>query len=160
VRTYETVFILDPDLSEEDTEKAIKRVQTVIEGQKGKVLLWDRWGKRKLAYRVKKKVKGNYIRVVYHGEPKVVAIIERNLRIMEDVLKFLTIIMADKEIDITIEEKKEEREAATDSGPRSTEATAPRGGEPDREKEKADLLSEPVDEAPSPTDEQEVETTE
>jgi small subunit ribosomal protein S6 len=160
VRTYETVFILDPDLSEEDTEKATKRIQTVIEGQKGKVVLWDRWGKRKLAYRVKKKVKGNYIRVVYYGEPKVVAIIERNLKIMEDVLKFLTIILADKEIDITIEEKKEEREAAADGGPRSTDAAVPQRGEPEREMEKPDLLSEPADDAPSATDEQEVETTE
>jgi small subunit ribosomal protein S6 len=114
VRTYETVFILDPDLTEDDTEKAIKRVQTVIEGQKGKIALMDRWGKRKLAYRVKKKLKGNYVRVVYYGEPKAVAILERNLRIMEETLKFLTIILAATEIEITTEEKKVEFREHTD----------------------------------------------
>jgi small subunit ribosomal protein S6 len=108
VRTYETVFILDPDLTEDDTEKSIKRVQTLIEGQKGAIALMDRWGKRKLAYRVKKKIKGNYVRVVYYGEPKIVALLERNLRIMEDVLKFLTINLAATEIEIAVEEKKEE----------------------------------------------------
>jgi small subunit ribosomal protein S6 len=119
VRTYETVFILDPDLNEDDTEKSIKRAQTVIEGQKGKIVFLDRWGKRKLAYRVKKKVKGNYVRVVYYGEPKIVAVLERNLRIMEEVLKFLTINLAATEIEIATEEKKEEdRELAGQIGPR------------------------------------------
>ena len=118
MRTYETVFILDPDLSEDDSETSIKRVQTVIEGQKGKVVLMDRWGKRKLAYRVKKKLKGNYVRVVYYGEPKSVAILERNLRIMEEVLKFLTINLAATEIDITVEEiKEEDRETSGLNGP-------------------------------------------
>jgi small subunit ribosomal protein S6 len=117
VRTYETVFILDPDLNEDDTEKAIKRAQTVIEGQKGKIALLDRWGKRKLAYRVKKKVKGNYVRVVYYGEPKIVAILERNLRIMEEVLKFLTVILAATEIEISAEEKREELSDREISGP-------------------------------------------
>jgi small subunit ribosomal protein S6 len=117
VRTYETVFILDPDLSEDDTEKAIKRVQTVLEGQKGKIVLVDRWGKRKLAYRVKKKLKGNYVRIVYYGEPKVVAILERNLRIMEETLKFLTINLSATEIEITTEEKREEdREHTVQTG--------------------------------------------
>ncbi len=121
MRTYETVFILDPDLTEDDTEKAIKRVQTLIEGQKGKIVLMDRWGKRKLAYRVKKKIKGNYVRVVYYGEPKIVALLERNLRIMEEVLKFLTINLAATEIDITVieEKKEEEREFNGPMRPRS-----------------------------------------
>jgi small subunit ribosomal protein S6 len=120
VRTYETVFILDPDLNEDDTEKSIKRAQTVIEGQKGKIVFLDRWGKRKLAYRVKKKVKGNYVRVVYYGEPKIVAVLERNLRIMEEVLKFLTINLAATEIEIETEEKKEEdRELGGLIGPRN-----------------------------------------
>jgi small subunit ribosomal protein S6 len=120
VRTYETVFILDPDMTEDETEKAIKRVQTLIEGQKGKIALMDRWGKRKLAYRVKKKIKGNYVRVVYYGEPKIVAILERNLRIMEETLKFLTINLAATEIEITTEEKREEeRELGAPLGPRA-----------------------------------------
>lgn len=126
MRTYETVFILDPDLTEDDTEKAIKRVGTVIEGQKGKIVLLDRWGKRRLAYRIKKKVKGNYVRVVYYGEPKSVAVLERNLKIMEEVLKFLTIILAVTEIEIATEEKREEdREPAGQIGPREGATAIP-----------------------------------
>lgn len=136
MRTYETVFILDPDLTEDDTEKAIKRVQTVIEGQKGKIVLVDRWGKRKLAYRVKKKVKGTYVRVVYYGEAKIVAVLERNLRIMEEALKFLTIILAATEIDISVEEKKEEDRPLTEqTGPRAEPGLGP---VPAAEKEDSD----------------------
>jgi small subunit ribosomal protein S6 len=137
VRTYETVFILDPDLTEDDSEKSIKRVQTVLEGQKGKVVLMDRWGKRKLAYRVKKKLKGNYVRVVYYGEPKIVAVLERNLRIMEEVLKFLTIILAATEIEITTEEKKEEnRELTGETGARAEAAVSPESAHAEDDSEK------------------------
>ncbi len=151
MRTYETVFILDPDLSEDDSETSIKRVQTVIEGQKGKVVLMDRWGKRKLAYRVKKKLKGNYVRVVYYGEPKSVAILERNLRIMEEVLKFLTINLAATEIDITVEEiKEEDRETSGQNAPGNgttpvLESVAKREdiGETSSDDEEADVMPEP-----------------
>ena len=137
MRTYETVFILDPDLTEDDTEKAITRVQTVLEGQKGKVVLMDRWGKRKLAYRVKKKLKGNYVRVVYYGDPKIVAILERNLRIMEEALKFLTINLAATEIEIAVEEKKEEdRESTEQTGGREKAGPASESAEADENPKK------------------------
>lgn len=141
MRTYETVFILDPDLTEDDTEKAIKRVETVIDGQKGKVVLMDRWGKRKLAYRVKKKLKGNYVRVVYYGDPKIVAILERNLRIMEEALKFLTINLAATEIEIAVEEKKEEDRESTEQNSgreKAGPASEPAEVDEDSEKESAD----------------------
>ncbi|MBN2224452.1 MAG: 30S ribosomal protein S6 [Deltaproteobacteria bacterium] len=124
MRTYETVFILDPDLTEDDTEKAINRIQTVIEGQKGRIVLLDNWGKRKLAYRIKKKVKGNYVLIVYYGEPKSVAVLERNLKIMEEVLKFLTINLAATEIDIATEEKKEEERKLAEPNGTGDGATA------------------------------------
>jgi small subunit ribosomal protein S6 len=146
VRTYESVFILDPDLTEDDSEKSIKRVQTVLEGQKGRIILMDRWGKRKLAYRVKKKLKGNYVRVVYYGEPKVVAVLERNLRIMEEVLKFLTIILASSEIEIAVEEHKEEdRERTDQAGPRAEPATRPEPSRDDEDREEAPTADETPD---------------
>jgi small subunit ribosomal protein S6 len=151
VRTYETVFILDPDLTEDDTETAVKRVQTVIEGQKGTVVLLDRWGKRKLAYRVKKKVKGNYVRIVYYGMPASVAVLERNLRIMEEVLKFLTINLAATEIDIVAEVAREEERESTDrngsEGPaQASVKPAPRDEDSDEEsseEERAEAPAEP-----------------
>jgi small subunit ribosomal protein S6 len=153
VRTYETVFILDPDLTEDDTEKAINRIQTVIEGQKGRIVLLDNWGKRKLAYRIKKKVKGNYVLIVYYGEPKSVAVLERNLKIMEEVLKFLTINLAATEIDIAIEEKKEEERKPAE--PNGTGAGATAVSESVPEKEDTQEESSDDDQADVPAEPQE-----
>ena len=100
MRTYETIFILDPDLSDEDTEKSLAKIQDTITSQNGTIALTDRWGKRKLAYRVRKKTKGNYFRLVYYAEGSLVAALERILRITEEVYKFITVKLADKEVDI------------------------------------------------------------
>ncbi len=113
MKTYETVFVLDPDLPEEETEKSISKLEGVIESQKGKLLFTERWGKRKFAYRVKKKLKGNYFRSMYYGEGSVVTVLERNLRLMEEVFKFLTIKLSDTEIEV--EDKIEDVEKDTDT---------------------------------------------
>jgi small subunit ribosomal protein S6 len=131
LKTYETVFVLDPDLPEEDTEKSVSKLEGVIESQKGKLVFTERWGKRKFAYRVKKKLKGNYFRTMYYGEGNVVTVLERNLRLMEEVFKFLTIKLSDTEIEV--EDKKEdvERESDTESTTDtvSSESSEDEGGE-------------------------------
>ncbi|MBN1574437.1 MAG: 30S ribosomal protein S6 [Deltaproteobacteria bacterium] len=100
MRTYETIIVLDPDLSDEDNEKVIKKIEGVIESQKGSIVFIDHWGKRKLAYRVKKKFKGDYYRFIYYGSGNIISVLERNLRITEEVYKFLTVKIADEEIEI------------------------------------------------------------
>jgi len=114
VRTYETIFILDPDLSDEDTEKSLAKIQDTITSQNGTIALTDRWGKRKLAYRVRKKTKGNYFRLVYYAEGSLVAGLERILRITEEVYKFITVKLADKEVDIASLQVGEEEESTDD----------------------------------------------
>ncbi len=99
MRTYETIIVLDPDLSDEDSEKVVKKIEGVIESQKGRIAFLDHWGKRKLAYRVRKKFKGDYHRFVYYGSGNIISVLERNLRITEEVYKFLTVKIADEEID-------------------------------------------------------------
>ncbi|MBN1883679.1 MAG: 30S ribosomal protein S6 [Deltaproteobacteria bacterium] len=119
MRTYETIFILDPDLSDEDTEKSLAKIQDIITSQNGTIALTERWGKRKLAYRVRKKTKGNYFRLVYYAEGSLIAPLERILRITEEVYKFITVKLADKEMDIASlvtsdeEESKDEEKRST-----------------------------------------------
>ena len=115
MKTYETVFVLDPDLPEEETEKSVSKLEGVIESQKGKLLFTERWGKRKFAYRVKKKLKGNYFRTMYYGEGTVVTVLERNLRLMEEVFKFLTIKLSDTEIEVEDKREDVERDSDTES---------------------------------------------
>ncbi len=77
MRRYETIIILDPDLSAEKREPVLKRVQDVIEQQGDYLVLIDDWGSRKLAYEIKKKERGYYVRFDFCGTAAVVDEIER-----------------------------------------------------------------------------------
>ncbi len=109
MRRYETIIILDPDLSEEMREPVLKRVQDVIGEQGGYLVLLDDWGSRKLAYEIKKKERGYYVRFDICGTAEVVDEIERFFRIDDRVLKFMTVLL-DKTVDL--EKIKEEVAAA------------------------------------------------
>ena len=109
MRRYETITILDPDLSAEKREPVLKRVQDVIEQQGDYLVLIDDWGSRKLAYEIKKKERGYYVRFDFCGTAAVVDEIERFFRIDDRVLKFMTVLL-DKTVDI--EKIKEEVAAA------------------------------------------------
>jgi len=109
MRRYETIAILDPDLSVEDRAPVSQRVTDVITQGDGYLALVDEWGARKLAYEVKKKDRGYYIRFDFCGSGAVVDEIERFFRIDDRVLKYMSVLL-DKTADI--EKIKEEIAAA------------------------------------------------
>ena len=109
MRRYETIAILDPDLSAEDRAPVVQRVTDVITQGDGYLALVDEWGARKLAYEVKKKDRGYYIRFDFCGSGAVVDEIERFFRIDDRVLKYMSVLL-DKTADI--EKIKEEIAAA------------------------------------------------
>lgn len=90
-REYETIFILKPTANAENIGLVNNRMRTVIENQKGKVLNLANWGRRKLAYEVKGELKGIYIYWQYLGTQGLVEEIERNLRLLDDVIRYLTV---------------------------------------------------------------------
>ena len=91
---YETIFILRADIDSDASEKAIARVLTAIEQGGGKLLKVESWGKRRLAYAIGKQRKGFYVYVRYLGYRGVVAEVERNLRMLDTVLRYLTVALA------------------------------------------------------------------
>jgi small subunit ribosomal protein S6 len=109
MRRYETIIITDPDLSAEQREPVLQRVGDVVEQGNGYLALTDEWGARKLAYEIKKKDRGYYIRFDYCGNGEVVNEIERFFRIDDRVMKYMTVLV-DKAADI--EKIKEEVAAA------------------------------------------------
>lgn len=135
MRTYETIFILDPDLSDEDTEKSLTKIQDTITSQNGTIALTERWGKRKLAYRVRKKTKGNYFRLVYYAEGSLVAALERILRITEEVYKFITVKLADKELDIDSLQMSSEEESRDEKRKSDSERSPSRRDRDDDDEE-------------------------
>ena len=91
MRKYETIFILDPDLEEDVTQSTIEKVKGVITQTNGEILKVEDWGKRKLAYEVKKKTKGHYILIHFSGSPALLSELERNFRVMDAVIKFQSV---------------------------------------------------------------------
>ena len=98
---YETVFITRVDMTD-DALKALKdRLIAIIPNFKGELVYQEDWGKRKLAYPIHKETRGHYTYLVYTGQGDIVAELERNLRLNEFVIRFMTINLAkefDKEV--------------------------------------------------------------
>lgn len=115
MRRYETIVIVDPDLSEDDRTSLFGRVKEIIPQQQGVLLKEELWGAKKLAYEIKKKPRGFYARFDYCGMGPAVDEIERFFRIDDRVLKYLTVQLSDEaDPEKIIEEMaSEESEAAT-----------------------------------------------
>ena len=96
MRKYETFFIVDPDLPDEATASVDEKVKSIISSNSGTVLSYVPWGKKKLAYPVKKRSRGLYILAEYAGGAALVAELERNMRLDERIIKFITVKLEDR----------------------------------------------------------------
>jgi small subunit ribosomal protein S6 len=90
-RTYELMFIVRPDMTEEDLDKLISTLQSAVPTSGGTVKSVDKMGKRRLAYTVRKFHDGIYVLMVVEGGGAVIQELERRLRVTEQVIKFLTV---------------------------------------------------------------------
>ena len=112
MRRYETFVIIDPDLSQDQREPLISKVEELITQMDGFLVLTDDWGERKLAYNIKKKGRGYYVRFDYCGLAPLVNEIERFFRIDDRALKYMTVLL-NRDVDLEkIKEEKAAREAA------------------------------------------------
>ena len=99
MRRYETIFIADNDLSEEDRSPIFEKLKDLIQEHDGLLVMVDEWGGKKLAYEIKKKARGYYVRLDYCGSGILVNEIERFFRIDDRILKYMTVLL-DKDVDI------------------------------------------------------------
>src|SRR4051794_4464393 len=98
-REYETTYILRPNTPNEGVAEVNTRIRGIIEGMGGKILKVDNWGKRRLAYEVAKERKGIYLYWQYLAQPGVVEETERNLRMLDVVIRYLS-TKVDENIDV------------------------------------------------------------
>lgn len=89
MRNYELAYIADPELDEEQLSALDERVKSLIEDAEGTLVKVDRWGKRKLAYPIDKRSEGYYVIVEAQLPPAAGSSIERNLRLNEQIMRFL-----------------------------------------------------------------------
>jgi small subunit ribosomal protein S6 len=102
---YETTFITRPEMSDEALKALQERLHGVVAEYTGAVVLTEDWSKRKLAYPIQKETRGHYSYLVYTGKGEIVHEIERNLRLHEHVLRFLTVNLG-KEFDGDVFQKR------------------------------------------------------
>jgi small subunit ribosomal protein S6 len=95
MRIYETIFIVRPEAPDEEIDATLNQVTTTITEGQGTVDKVERWGKRELAYRVKRYKEGHYILVQYSVESNVALSkeIERRLKVTDTVIKYMTVRM-------------------------------------------------------------------
>ena len=91
MRQYETGFILSPALSEEETAQFIQAMADIVAQKSGRMVKQDVWGKRKLAYPIKKFGDGVYVFFLYEGSGDISAELERRFKQSDSVIRFLTV---------------------------------------------------------------------
>ena len=128
MRRYETFIIIDPDLSDEERSPIFEKVKDLIKQEECLLVTLDEWGGRRLAYEIKKKSRGYYVRLDYCGTGKLVNEMERFSRIDDKVMKYMTVLL-DKHADIELikEEiaKAEIKESEPDQNKPDIEQSAP-----------------------------------
>lgn len=95
MNTYELVYIIQPNLDDDGVKAVDDRINQAIGGEDGTVESTDYWGKRRLAYPIKGHFEGHYILHNLSMPPTAVQNVERQLRLSEDVLRFLFVRVGD-----------------------------------------------------------------
>ena len=91
MRSYETLFILKPDLEEEAITAAIERLTELIQNNKGTVEQVNRWGKKRLAYEIQDYREGYYTLVLFQGEPETAKELDRVMRLSDEVIRHVIV---------------------------------------------------------------------
>jgi len=107
-REYETIYILRPDVDSEAAEKVQQRVYEIVQREQGQMLKLESWGRRKLAYPVAKHRTGVYFYARFIGKGGLVQELERNLKFVDSVMKYQTVLLTDNVVLASLEIDAEE----------------------------------------------------
>jgi small subunit ribosomal protein S6 len=125
MRTYEILFIIRPDIPEEEIDGLVDPLKSVVTAAGGAVDKVDKWGKRRLAYRVKKYREGFYVLLQFSTDKTADTVkeLERRLRVSDAIVKFLT-VRIDEELKRLDKQKKRREKRAVRKPPPAAEAPA------------------------------------
>ncbi len=91
MRNYEVVFVAAPTLASDELEGFINHIQTVVEGKNGKVVKVDNWGKKSLAYKIKRFREGYYVVLNIEGDGSAIAELERRFRVTDYIIRYISV---------------------------------------------------------------------
>src|SRR5579862_6737522 len=112
MRVYEELFIVKPDAPEEEVDAYVGQVKDLITNGKGTIDKVDKWGLRKLAYKLGKYNEGIYVLVQFSSSPELVKEVERRMRVTDLVIKFITVRIDEKLKKIEKRKKHRDKRAA------------------------------------------------
>ena len=114
MRSYQSVLILKPDLEESHVDAALGKIAELIKSNGGACLKTEKWGKKRLAYRVKKNRFGFYLNIYHTLEPSGVIDLEKKYKLFDLIIKFMVVHLEDDELERAMDrEDREEGEKAT-----------------------------------------------
>ena len=93
LREYETIYILESNIDPDEADRVATRIKDIVTARAGRLLKIDNWGKRKLAYPIRKSSRGVFVFLKYLGFEDLVSEIERNLRLLDPVVRYQTVVM-------------------------------------------------------------------
>ena len=95
---YENIIIMNAAISDEEAEAAVTKIKDLVTGQGGEVLKVDVWGRRKLAYEIKKQKKGLYVLLIYKTPAATVKKLEDFYKVFDVVLKYMVVRLEKKQV--------------------------------------------------------------
>ncbi|MFQ5863980.1 MAG: 30S ribosomal protein S6 [bacterium] len=104
MRLYETTMVIDSFLKSEDMQNLVNKIRNFIKNNGGEIRKVEEWGKRRLAYEINRKQYGNYFHILFEGPNSLPQLLEREYRLEESILRYLT-VLTDPKI-LAIKEKK------------------------------------------------------
>ena len=151
MRTYEELFIVRPNITDEELDPLMEQLRQVVTTHGGAVDKADKWGVRKLAYRLEKNTEGYYVLMQFSAAPETVKEVERRLRVSDLVLKFITVRIDEKLKKIEKRKKSRDKRASRKSTPAASSAPAlPSFAEPSAAVPGAPAPGHPAPAAPAP----------
>ncbi|MCH8157908.1 MAG: 30S ribosomal protein S6 [Nitrospinae bacterium] len=148
MRSYQSILILKPDLDEAQVDQALEKVTGFLKKNNGSCLKVEKWGKKRLSYRVRKNRFGYYLNIYHTCDNQKVSSLETEYKLFDQIIKYLIIRLDDKELERAMSRDSEEDErASTDKEPvAKAEASVKKTDEASGAK--AEVSAEKTDKAP------------
>lgn len=120
MRRYEAVIIIEPDVADDEVKALTEKFGDIIKSQDGEVIKIEDWGIKKLAYLVRKRDKGRYILFDFVSGPALISEIERQFKITENIMKYLTVKL-DEDVDLEAFKSTGQEKEAVEEAPETTQ---------------------------------------
>ena len=117
MRSYQSVLILKPDIEESRVDEALAKIGEFIKSNGGACLKTEKWGKKRLAYRVKKNRFGVYLNIYHTLVPSGVTDLERKYKLFDQIIKFMVVYLSDEELEraLSREDSEEDKKVGSEA---------------------------------------------